>query len=74
MSSVTCKTCSRLPLQMHADPLLLSEDPQIVLQQDQICGSEHKVAMLTGNVANDVVESLFHSVLILVDDTTLIQV
>jgi hypothetical protein len=59
---------------MHAGPLLLSESPQIVLQRNQICGDKHKMAMLTGNVANHVVESLFDNVLILVDDTALIQV
>jgi hypothetical protein len=59
---------------MHAGPLLLSEDPQTVLRRNQICSGEHKIAMLTGNVANDVVESLFYNVLILVNDTTLIQV
>lgn len=33
-----------------------------------------KVVVLTGNVANHVVESLFDNILILIDDTALIQV
>lgn len=32
-----------------------------------------KVVVLTGNVANHVVESLFDNILILIDDTALIQ-